>query len=802
VLALVASVALLSCFGGPDVSWFNRRDVPAGREDADAPRDGDAEAEVEVVPEAEAEAGETDDGTEADGDWSPEWSAEAEAEVDTGADADTGAEVDGTGDEDGAEAEADASAEAGAEADADVSAEAEAEADPGTPETDEGPEAHAEAGDDAGVDEAVEAEAGSRCGAPCAEGLACNEAWGICVAADCAGRGDFTPCVVETAPDRAYDVCAGGFCVSPGCGDTTCNAPAPHFPLADSGQRACRDSWGDEIACRGRLGSYGCGMTMYCGQDAQYGWDAAHDAAARFSRSEDVAGEPVVTDEVTGLAWQGCAAGASGADCAAGRATTWSWADALAWCDALAWGGRDDWGLPDPFEMQSIVNYGTSDLTTIDATAFPRTPAEWFWTSSSHAAPGYAWTLAFFDGHTASARTSDRKHVRCVRRSLEARAAAPRFVRAEPVPGEPIVTDAATGLVWQGCPLGRSGADCAGLASRDNAWVSALYACEGLSWGGHRDWYVPNVVELRTIVDEGAGSPAVDATAFPNTEPDGFLTSTYDAQAAGDAWIVDFDTGAVALADTSTTYYLRCVRRVAPGCPSEMALVPEGPFVMGSDPGEGDAWERPEHTVIVSSFCIDRTEVTSAQYRACSASGPCREPSCTQRTDEHPVTCVSWDDAQTYCAWLGKRLPTEAEWEKAARGGCEIVAPAACGPEDERNYPWGDATPTCDLASVGGCSACQPVGAHSPAGDSPYGPSDMAANAYEWTADWLDSAYYAECGPGCYDPPGPASSPDGARAIRGGDCISLPQFARVTYRNEIEPTARPWTLGFRCVRWP
>jgi len=250
-------------------------------------------------------------------------------------------------------------------------------------------------------------------------------------------------------------------------------------------------------------------------------------------------------------------------------------------------------------------------------------------------------------------------------------------------------------------------------------------------------------------------------------------------------------------------------------CPSGMVYVPCGPFVMGTDPGEGGSDEQPKHTVALSAYCIDLTEVTNAQWRACVAAGGCTSPaggtSSYTRSDyhtnaaysEYPVVRVDWNQAVAYCAWAGKRLPTEAEWEKAARGGCEVVAPATCGAEDEPAYPWGDAAPTCALANYRDCVGdTDRVGARSPAGDGPYGERDMAGNAWEWVVDWYDVNGYDACASGCLDPVGPGSSPLGLRVVRGGGWYSITNHQRAAYRYRLDPSSGYGIVGLRCVGTP
>ena len=223
----------------------------------------------------------------------------------------------------------------------------------------------------------------------------------------------------------------------------------------------------------------------------------------------------------------------------------------------------------------------------------------------------------------------------------------------------------------------------------------------------------------------------------------------------------------------------------APGM--SMRLVPAGEFTMGSDTSGDD--EKPAHKVTLPDYYMDEHEVTNSLYQACVKANVCKEPTnkasathpdyySNSKYADYPVIYVDWNMAYTYCAYRKAHLPSEAEWEKAARG------------TDQRTYPWGEGIDTPLANYINGDTSR--VGSY-PTGLSPYGMADMAGNAWEWVADWYD----------VYPGGNPASSQyfgQKYRVLRGGSWYDEPSFLRVTNRGRDIPERITSTIGFRCAK--
>jgi serine/threonine-protein kinase len=230
-----------------------------------------------------------------------------------------------------------------------------------------------------------------------------------------------------------------------------------------------------------------------------------------------------------------------------------------------------------------------------------------------------------------------------------------------------------------------------------------------------------------------------------------------------------------------------------------MALIPAGPFQMGADQ---DTDERPIHTVNLKAFWIDVHEVTNAEYAECVAEKKCRAPSSKSsysrpsyydnvQYTNFPVLYVSWSDADAYCKWRDARLPSEAEWEKAARGGLE-----------GKPYPWGDDAPVCTAGAVTGaqfddCTVKDVLAVNSFAPNR-YGLFDMAGNAWEWVNDSYTLNYNNSASG--VNPTAPANVD--TKVVRGGAWNTINFHLRVANRISYSPTIRYPTISFRCAMTP
>ena len=279
-----------------------------------------------------------------------------------------------------------------------------------------------------------------------------------------------------------------------------------------------------------------------------------------------------------------------------------------------------------------------------------------------------------------------------------------------------------------------------------------------------------------------------------------FLAPTWTAEARATRTAAPQATQTAVARATQTAEQLKLSEAALAARP---VFIPAGEFLMGAAAGDAEATdaEKPQHTLYLDAYRIDRVEVTNAMYAACVQAGACsdRHNSRSYSRDNYydnpeyanyPVILVSWDEARAYCRWAGGRLPTEAEWEKAVRG------------TDGRKYPWGNEAPDCNrLNYTGENGRCvgdtTAVGAY-PSGASPYGLLDMAGNVSEWVADWYDENYYASSS--AKNPTGPASGQE--HVMRGGSWGVTQADVRAAHRSGGPPEMAMEILGFRCARNP
>jgi len=211
---------------------------------------------------------------------------------------------------------------------------------------------------------------------------------------------------------------------------------------------------------------------------------------------------------------------------------------------------------------------------------------------------------------------------------------------------------------------------------------------------------------------------------------------------------------------------------------AEVEKIPAGWFWLGSGKWDHDfgSDEIQEHEIYVDMFLIYKTEVTNRMYAKCVAAGACERP-CSEEINprfndpayaNHPVVYVTWHDAMDYCNWIGGRLPTEAEWEKAARG------------TDRRRFPWGDGTPTAENVNAAGMIGDTKMVGSYPSGASPYGVLDMGGNVREWVDDWYDET-------------------ETLKVLKGGSYLDNYEHVRISDRLFHDPNSAGINRGFRCV---
>ena len=309
---------------------------------------------------------------------------------------------------------------------------------------------------------------------------------------------------------------------------------------------------------------------------------------------------------------------------------------------------------------------------------------------------------------------------------------------------------------------------------------------DGIDWDG--DGAVSNAVP------PGLGTPEWDCDDLDaganrlDADGDGVDTCAGDCDDSDPA---NFP-GNIELADGQDN---NCTGLIDGDDPGLMVEVPAGSFWMGCAPSDTSCGsnESPYHDVMLDAFFIDVTEVTVSAYGDCVSAGVCTAPGTSSDCnwgvsgrEDHPVNCVDWYEAESYCAWAGKRLPAEAEWERAARG------------TDERIYPWGNTSPDCTLAQYYGCPGETIEVGSLPAGVSPYAVVDMSGNVWEWVSDWYDSSYYSSSPSS--NPTGPSSGP--SRVIRGGSWGSAAANLRASYRFGFSPSDSFVYVGFRCASAP
>ncbi len=586
-------------------------------------------------------------------------------------------------------------------------------------------------------------------------------------------------------------------------------------------------------------------------------------------------GDGTVTDLVTGLMWQKTDGGEMTIEAAE------------IYCDNLVLGGYSDWRLPAAGELFAILNHGRSN-PAIDTLYFTKTAAEYWWTSARQIDnSSKIWVTNSGGGigahpktETISAGGTKRFHVRAVRSAAPGTILPNRFTGNS----DGTVFDGITGLIWQSDP-----------GTGTLTWEEALSYSENLSTGGKTDWRLPNIKELQSLSDASLKNPSLDTAFFRNVTPANYWSSTTLGNAPAKAWYLNFAYGLVTYETKTVPQRLICVRGSSsqPASYPEIVLIAGGDFVMGDHHGYIDPQhpsdELPLHQVHLDSFFIGKYEITNQQFcdylnsalsggqievrdNLVYATGDTNIYSYTRQyasyssigwngtsftiadfRAEHPVVGVMWCGAAAYCNWLsartglqpcydpstwscdftatGYRLPTEAEWEYAGRGGQY---------DPYYVFPWGNDSTSFSLANwpnsgdpyeTGDYPWTTPIGFYDGGlkqktsynwpgsqssyqtsnGSNAYGLFDMAGNVWEFVNDWYGQNYYS-ISP-IDNPKGPATGfimPDGKpyRGMRSGNWYNgLWGHSRVAnrnpsyYRGPQDPN-HPWYhVGFRVARY-
>jgi len=674
--------------------------------------------------------------------------------------------------------------------------------------------------------------------ATCDDNDACTtdvcDALGACThaAVDCDDKDDCTTdscakaggCVHTDNADGS--ACGDGLvCTSNACDKGSCVAT----PVACASNATCGEPGGC-VCNAGYLGQYVDGK-LYCAPEFPV-WGIRPIAPPAGWLVDKANG--TLSDTQTNLLWQKTSSSGQ------------TWAAAGAYCDGLSLGGKTDWRLPTLAELRTLAWF---DRDTPAAIPVLQTISTGYWTADVAAGDSAsAWLLKASDGRGYVGLKTDARASRCVRADAALSVTA-RFT-VDGAAGT--IEDAATGLAWEAAPSGWGTHD------------QAVAHCAGLTTAGG-GWRVPTDPEMMSIFDVQETPDAIDKSVFASGSYAWHWTSTVVSGQAGSFWAAGFSSGDAGLPG-SDQEFVRCVKGAGAcdkvtaadcddgnGCTTDscdagaggcihtsaapgtacgtgqvcnttggciaslpgMVAIPAGTFWMGCNAAKDTNCsmnDKPQHKVTLSAYYMDLTETTVGQYKACVDAGVCTVPASVQPAAGatypnlaiNPVNYVSWTQSQQFCKWRGAGfdLPTEAQWEMAARGSCEKNGSNATDPNcktEMRVYAWGDAAPDCTRAAyINGGAGCGtgsswPVGSKT-AGDSPYGLHDMGGNVWEWNRDGF-AAYPTEAQT---DPVQPVT--DATHSRRGGGYGNGPEYLPSRYRLNAVASMVNDGQGFRCMR--